>query len=93
MPAEAVPKLLLGRENKGRNPVTEKSKAASTTLSGQNSATGKLKVCIMKADFWGLKAAGGTATAYHLLAAALAKEESLQVVANVSLDVQEPIAL
>ena len=27
-----------------------------------------LGVCIMTADFWGLKSAGGTATAYHLLA-------------------------
>ena len=27
-----------------------------------------LGVCIMTADFWGLKTAGGTATAYHLLA-------------------------
>ena len=27
-----------------------------------------LGVCIMTADFWGLSSAGGTATAYHLLA-------------------------
>lgn len=27
-----------------------------------------LGVCILTADFWGLKSAGGTATAYHLLA-------------------------
>ena len=27
-----------------------------------------LGVCILTADFWGNKAAGGTATAYHLLA-------------------------
>jgi hypothetical protein len=27
-----------------------------------------LGVCIMTADFWGLPSAGGTATAYHLLA-------------------------
>ena len=27
-----------------------------------------LGVCIMTADFWGLRSAGGTATAYHLLA-------------------------
>ena len=31
----------------------------------------KLGVCIMTADFWGLKSAGGTATAYHLLAQVL----------------------
>ena len=42
-------------------------------------AAGKLRVCIASADFWGLKAAGGTATAYHLMAAALAKHSSLQV--------------
>ena len=28
----------------------------------------RLGVCIMTADFWGIKSAGGTATAYHLLA-------------------------
>ena len=38
-------------------------------------------MCIATADFWGLKAAGGTATAYHLMAAALAKHSSLQVLA------------
>ena len=38
-----------------------------------------LRVCIMTADFWGLKSAGGTATAYHLLAAVLAKEKNLHV--------------
>ena len=27
-----------------------------------------LGTCIMTADFWGLRSAGGTATAYHLLA-------------------------
>lgn len=32
----------------------------------------QLKVCILTADFWGMKAAGGTATAYHLLAGVLA---------------------
>ena len=42
-------------------------------------AAGRLKVCIATADFWGLKAAGGTATAYHLMAAALAKHSSLEV--------------
>ena len=30
--------------------------------------TQPLGVCIMTADFWGLSSAGGTATAYHLLA-------------------------
>ncbi len=38
-----------------------------------------LKVCVMSADFWGLKTAGGTATAYHLLAAMLAKSHALEV--------------
>ena len=40
---------------------------------------GPLKVCIATADFWGLKAAGGTATAYHLMAASLAKYKAFQV--------------
>ena len=31
----------------------------------------RLGICIMTADFWGLKSAGGTATAYHLLAQVL----------------------
>ena len=31
----------------------------------------QLKICILTADFWGLKTAGGTATAYHLLAGVL----------------------
>lgn len=30
-----------------------------------------LGVCIMTADFWGTPTAGGTATAYHLLAQAI----------------------
>ncbi|KAK9907269.1 hypothetical protein WJX75_000339 [Coccomyxa subellipsoidea] len=38
-----------------------------------------LGVCIMTADFWGLKTAGGTATAYHLLAQALSLSPGLQV--------------
>ena len=38
-----------------------------------------LKVCIMSADFWGLKSAGGTATAYHLLAAVLSKNPAIKV--------------
>lgn len=33
----------------------------------------------MTADFWGLKSAGGTATAYHLLAAALSSDVNNQV--------------
>ena len=37
-----------------------------------------LKTCVMSADFWGLKTAGGTATAYHLLASTLAKSHALQ---------------
>ena len=37
------------------------------------------QVCVMSADFWGLKTAGGTATAYHLLAAMLAKSHALEV--------------
>ena len=44
-----------------------------------------LKVCIMTADFWGLKSAGGTATAYHLLAAVLAKSKALHVSVPVTL--------
>jgi len=41
--------------------------------------TKPLKVCVMSADFWGLKTAGGTATAYHLLAAMLARSHALEV--------------
>ena len=33
----------------------------------------------MTADFWGLKNAGGTATAYHLMANVLAKHTAMQV--------------
>jgi hypothetical protein len=39
----------------------------------------RLKVCVLTADFWGLKTAGGTATAYHLLASTLAKSKALDV--------------
>ena len=38
-----------------------------------------LNACIMSADFWGLKTAGGTATAYHLLAAVLSKHKNIKV--------------
>jgi len=37
-----------------------------------------LGVCIMTADFWGLRSAGGTATAYHLLAQVLTLAFSLK---------------
>lgn len=33
----------------------------------------------MTADFWGLRGAGGTATAYHLLAAVLSKHAEFEV--------------
>ena len=69
LPAEAVPQLL--SEDDGL------SKIAKKQASGGSQST--LNVCIVTADFWGLAAAGGTATAYHLLAAVLAKEESLNV--------------
>lgn len=75
MPAKAVPKLLGDEGDSGKAGAGKRR--GSTHASG--SSAGKLKVCILTADFWGLKAAGGTATAYHLLAAALAKEESLNV--------------
>ncbi|KAK9821580.1 hypothetical protein WJX81_008053 [Elliptochloris bilobata] len=38
-----------------------------------------LGVCILTADFWGLKSAGGTATAYHLLAQALGGAPNIHV--------------
>lgn len=41
--------------------------------------TRPLKVCLMTADFWGRKGAGGTATAYSLLAAALDDDPDLEV--------------
>ena len=56
--------------------VKPKKRESSLVRAG---ASKKLKVCILTADFWGLKSAGGTATAYHLLAAVLAKEENLDV--------------
>ncbi|KAK9809161.1 hypothetical protein WJX72_010415 [[Myrmecia] bisecta] len=40
----------------------------------------KVQVCILSADFWGLDAAGGTATAYHLLAEVLAAHSSVSSV-------------
>lgn len=40
-----------------------------------------LGVCIMTADYWGLKTAGGTATAYHLLAQVLPLCSSLMAIA------------
>ena len=62
---------LLGAEKASDAPVKKKGIGAAEQ--------GILNVCILTADFWGLKAAGGTATAYHLLAAVLAKEERLNV--------------
>lgn len=53
--------------------------AAAGPESLQQANPKALKVCIMTADFWGLKSAGGTATAYHLLAAVLAKDPRLHV--------------
>ncbi len=38
----------------------------------RNVRRGRSHICIVTCDFWGLPAAGGTATAYHLLAANLA---------------------
>lgn len=59
---------------------TDTQEAAKVSSSFDNQANPKaLKVCIMTADFWGLKSAGGTATAYHLLAAVLAKSKGLHV--------------
>ena len=43
------------------------------------STNGKLNICILSADFWGLKSAGGTATAYHLLAAVLGQVDNFEV--------------
>ena len=70
MPAEVVPQLL-GAE-KGSDAPIKKAEIGTA-------AQGILNVCILTADFLGLKACGGTATAYHLLAAVLAKEERLNV--------------
>lgn len=64
LPAEAVPQLLGDEDD-----LAEKQAGKQNVLN----------ICIMSADFWGSKAAGGTATAYHLLAAVLAKEEWLNV--------------
>ena len=79
MPAEVVPKLI-GEVDSGEDDaaaaVKPKKRESSLVRAG---GAKKLKVCILTADFWGLKSAGGTATAYHLLAAVLAKEENLDV--------------
>lgn len=74
MPAEVVPKLI--GEDEAITMTSTPKKRESALVAGQS---GKLRVCILTADFWGLKSAGGTATAYHLLAAVLAKEASLDV--------------
>ena len=59
---------------------TDTQEAAEVSGIVDNQANPKaLRVCIMTADFWGLKSAGGTATAYHLLAAVLAKSKGLHV--------------
>ena len=44
----------------------------------------------MSADFWGLKTAGGTATAYHLLAAMLAKSHALEVKSSTAACIRQP---
>lgn len=74
-PVDVNPKTL------GKNSTAEfldsmKKTGDVQTLGGSSE---KLKVCIFSADFWGLKSAGGTATAYHLLAAVLGKVDSLEV--------------
>ena len=65
MSAEIVPQLL--------------DKEASSRIAARQETGNPLGVCILSADFWGLKAAGGTATAYHLLAAVLARDVRLNV--------------
>lgn len=75
MPAEVVPKLI-GKEEEEEDGARMGNTQESQKLKG---GLGKLKVCILTADFWGLKSAGGTATAYHLLAAVLAKQDHLDV--------------
>ena len=42
------------------------------------------QVCLMTADFWGLPTAGGTATAYGLLAGALEADPNLEVLPSVT---------
>ena len=44
----------------------------SSVAQSRNFRQDKAHICIVTCDFWGLPAAGGTATAYHLLAASLA---------------------
>ncbi len=44
----------------------------SSVVQSGNVQQGTSHICIVTCDFWGLPAAGGTATAYHLLAANLA---------------------
>ena len=44
----------------------------SSVAQSRNFRQDRAHICIVTCDFWGLPAAGGTATAYHLLAASLA---------------------
>lgn len=67
-------------QNVEKNVAAETQEAAQVEAEVDNWANpNAIKVCIMTADFWGLKSAGGTATAYHLLAAVLAKSRDLHV--------------
>lgn len=70
MPAEAVSQLLSKEES-----LEAVEADSSNVIAGKD----LLNVCILTADFWGLKTAGGTATAYHLLAAVLATEKNINV--------------
>lgn len=73
-PVEVMPKMV------GKNSTVDfqqsLAKAGGAVGAGRDE---RLNVCIFTADFWGLKSAGGTATAYHLLAAVLAKVSNLNV--------------
>ena len=73
--------MLLLQLRKQREDLSDRSQAwtrfeffwFTLTLFGKLSAKEtRSRVCIVTCDFWGLPAAGGTATAYHLLASSLA---------------------
>ena len=50
----------------------------AATVPARTGRSHRSHVCIITCDFWGLPAAGGTATAYHLLASSLAEKGTVR---------------
>ncbi|KAK9805857.1 hypothetical protein WJX73_008965 [Symbiochloris irregularis] len=75
VPPEKVKQMALDQATHAHlDQVAKDAEAVASTASGP-----QLKVCILTADFWGMKAAGGTATAYHLLAGVLGGSKDFKV--------------